>query len=164
LGESHNWTAEQIVRTLGVEQESEGSWEAGLGATATYMVNEIGVSPLDMDLRDGSGLTANGLLTARAVVRILDHASRQPWGALFREALAAPGVEESTLGTRLEDLEGRVFAKTGSLRHVNALSGYLVTDGGRELLFAILSNGSNLPAIEVRDRIDAFVRELATLR
>jgi len=161
LSESHNWTAEQLLRTLGAERSGEGSWQAGLEVAVTYLEEEAGVSPLDIDVRDGSGLTANGLLTPRAVVRMLGHARNRPWGSLFRGALAQPGVDDSTLEARLGALEGRVFAKTGSLRHVNSLSGYLVASGGRELIFSILTNGSNLPASQVRGQIDRVVGELA---
>ncbi|MEX1257844.1 MAG: D-alanyl-D-alanine carboxypeptidase/D-alanyl-D-alanine-endopeptidase [Gemmatimonadota bacterium] len=161
LSESHNWSAEQLLRTLGAEHGGEGSWRAGLEAAVAYLEEEVGVSPLDLDVRDGSGLTANGLLTPRAVVRILDFAREQSWGAQFRASLAQPDVEDSTLESRLPGMEGRVFAKTGTIRHVNSLSGYVVTAGGRELVFSILTNGSNLPSSEVRGRIDRLVREIA---
>jgi D-alanyl-D-alanine carboxypeptidase len=44
---------------------------------------------------------------------------------------------------------------------VNALSGYLVTDGGRQVVFSILTNGSGLPAASVRSAMDDVVRILA---
>jgi D-alanyl-D-alanine carboxypeptidase/D-alanyl-D-alanine-endopeptidase (penicillin-binding protein 4) len=161
LSESHNWTAEQVLRTLGAERGGEGSWRAGLETAAAYLEAAAGVNPLDIDVRDGSGLTANGLLTPRAVVAMLQHVQARPWGALFRGALAQPGAGDSTLESRLAGLEGRVFAKTGTIRHVNSLSGFLVAAGGRELVFSILTNGSNLPASQVRGQIDRVVRELA---
>jgi D-alanyl-D-alanine carboxypeptidase len=45
--------------------------------------------------------------------------------------------------------------------NVNSLSGYLSREDGEEILFSILTNGSNLPAAQVRERMDALVRELA---
>lgn len=161
MSESHNWMAEQLLRTVGSEVGEWGSWEEGIQAILDYLEREVGLSPLDIHLRDGSGLSANNLLTPRVVVRTLRYAQEAPWGAGYREALAQPGETDSTLERRLSGLEGRVFAKTGSIRHVNALSGYLITEDGEERVFAILTNGSNLPADSVRDRIDRIVRELA---
>jgi D-alanyl-D-alanine carboxypeptidase/D-alanyl-D-alanine-endopeptidase (penicillin-binding protein 4) len=161
LGHSQNWVAEQLIRTIGAEQGEEGSWAEGFRAALGYLASEAGVSPEEIHFEDGSGLSNHDLISPRALVRILDHARGQPWGVVFRSALARPGVERTTLADRLPELEGRVFAKTGSLSHVNSLSGYLVTDGGRELIFSILSNGANLPSSAVRARIDTLVRELA---
>jgi D-alanyl-D-alanine carboxypeptidase/D-alanyl-D-alanine-endopeptidase (penicillin-binding protein 4) len=75
--------------------------------------------------------------------------------------MAHPGGLDSTLEGRLGGLEGRVFGKTGTISNVNSLSGYLIRDDGRELLFSILTNASNLSAAAVRGRIDAIVREMA---
>jgi D-alanyl-D-alanine carboxypeptidase/D-alanyl-D-alanine-endopeptidase (penicillin-binding protein 4) len=68
-------------------------------------------------------------------------------------------LEGTTLASRLLDLRGRLFAKTGSLSHVNTLSGHLIANDGRELIFTILTNGSNLRASQVRAQIDALVVE-----
>jgi D-alanyl-D-alanine carboxypeptidase/D-alanyl-D-alanine-endopeptidase (penicillin-binding protein 4) len=74
--------------------------------------------------------------------------------------MAQPG-EDGTLRRRLSGLEGRVFAKTGTLTHVTSLSGYLVTESGRELIFSILSNGSGLSSSRVRGGMDEVVEALA---
>ena len=110
---------------------------------------------------DGSGLTAQNLITPHALVAILADARRTSWGPAYREALAAPGEEDSTLEERLLELEGRLFAKTGTISNVNSLSGYLVRDDGSEVIFSLLSNGSGLPASTVRDALDEMVRALA---
>jgi serine-type D-Ala-D-Ala carboxypeptidase/endopeptidase (penicillin-binding protein 4) len=161
LARSHNWTSDQVLRTLGAMNGEPGSFESGIEAVERYLRSEIGIDSLDVHLRDGSGLSAFNLMTPRSVTSILSHASRQPWGEAFRAAMASPGAGETTLENRLRGLEGRVHAKTGTISHVNALSGYVVTDDGRELVFSILTNGSNLPSSRVRDRIDQLVREIA---
>jgi D-alanyl-D-alanine carboxypeptidase/D-alanyl-D-alanine-endopeptidase (penicillin-binding protein 4) len=54
-----------------------------------------------------------------------------------------------------------VFAKTGTIANVNSLSGYVTTDGGRRLIFSIMSNGSGLPSATVRRAIDALIMAIA---
>jgi D-alanyl-D-alanine carboxypeptidase/D-alanyl-D-alanine-endopeptidase (penicillin-binding protein 4) len=51
-------------------------------------------------------------------------------------------------------LAGRIFAKTGTLAHVAALSGYARRKNGQMLAFSILVNNYNGPGADVRAAID----------
>lgn len=161
LEPSQNWMTEQLVHVLGYELGSEGSWSEGLRVVREFLVETVGVDSLDVAPRDGSGLSAYNLVTPRALVAVLRHMAAGPYAAQFRSALAEPGEEGSTLRRRLSGLEGRVFAKTGTISNVNSLSGYLVGGDGREIVFSILSNGSGLPSATVRAAIDRVVEVLA---
>lgn len=161
LEPSQNWIAEQVIHTLGSQKGSKGSWEEGLRVERDFLLQEVGLDSLDIDLRDGSGLSAKSLITPRAMVRVLDYMRGSSQAGVFRNALASPGEEDSTLENRLPSLQSRVFAKTGSITHVNSLSGYVFTESGRELIFSILSNGSGIPANLVRNAIDRIVETLA---
>ncbi len=161
LSRSQNWTTEQLVRTLGYEVHGRGSWGEGLRVVSDFLVDEVGVAPGDFVLRDGSGLSTHNLLTPRAVVRLLAHMQASEVGPTFRNTLPSPGEGSSTLESRLEGLEGRLNAKTGTLTHVNALSGYLTRSDGSQLIFSIMANASGLPAPEVRTVMDALVRSLS---
>ena len=161
LEPSQNWMTEQLVRALGARLGEEGSWQGGIDVIEDFLVDEVGVDSLDVAPRDGSGLSAYNLVTPRAVVAILRHMRAGPYGLEFRAAMAEPGEEDSTLRRRLSDLEGRLFAKTGTISNVNSLSGYLLRENGREIVFSILTNGSGLPSSEVRNAIDDMVRILA---
>jgi D-alanyl-D-alanine carboxypeptidase/D-alanyl-D-alanine-endopeptidase (penicillin-binding protein 4) len=176
LGRTNNWTAEQVVRALGrvdAPADTAGAapsrplagWSTGLATVRRYLVETAGVDTLDFRLRDGSGLSAQNVLTPRAIVQILAHARSAPWGEAFRSALAEPGEAGTTLAARLEGLEGRVWGKTGTLTNVAALSGYLRGPAGEVIVFSILTNGSGLPASRVQAGIDQVVRALsATFR
>lgn len=164
LAPSQNWMAEQLIRTLGAVRGTQGSWPEGIKVVKQFLQDDVGVDSLDVAVRDGSGLSASDLVTPRALVSILRYMAAQPYGERFREALAEPSEEGSTLEDRLPELEGRLFAKTGTISNVNSLSGYLVGDDGREVVFSILSNGSGLPSARVRDAIDDVVRALAGRR
>jgi serine-type D-Ala-D-Ala carboxypeptidase/endopeptidase (penicillin-binding protein 4) len=161
LEPSQNWMTEQLVRTLGAEIGEEGSWPEGFDVTGDFLTGELGIDTLDVHFRDGSGLAAYNLITPRALIRVLDDARTRPWSTAFRDAMAEPGRPRTTLAFRLRGLEGRVFAKTGTISHVNSLAGFLLADDGRELLFVVMANGANLPARQVRDAIDSVVREMA---
>jgi D-alanyl-D-alanine carboxypeptidase/D-alanyl-D-alanine-endopeptidase (penicillin-binding protein 4) len=161
LEPSQNWMTEQLVKTLGAERGEEGSWREGFRVEREFLATEVGVDSLDVFYQDGSGLSAYNLVTPRAVVRILEYMRASPHANIFKNALASPGEDPGTLRRRLLSLEGRVFAKTGTINHVNSLSGYLVTDSGRELIFSILTNGSGLSSGPVRAGIDRVVEAVA---
>jgi D-alanyl-D-alanine carboxypeptidase/D-alanyl-D-alanine-endopeptidase (penicillin-binding protein 4) len=160
LEPSQNWMTEQLVHALGMELGKEGSWSEGFKVEEEFLTQVAGVDSLDIHFRDGSGLAAYNLVTPRALVRLLEFLQDSPQGVLFRSALAEPGEKDSTLSRRLLGLEGQLYAKTGTISHVNSLSGYLVPRGGRPLIFSILTNGSGLPSSTVRQGIDQVVRIL----
>ncbi len=164
LEPSQNWMTEQVIRTLGAERGERGSWAEGIEVITRFLVDDVGVDSLDVAPRDGSGLSAYNLVTPRALVRILQFMSAGASAQAYRSAMAEPGEEGSTLSRRLEGFEGRLFAKTGTISNVNSLSGYLVREDGREVVFSILSNGSGLPSSRVRAAIDDVVRVLAGQR
>ena len=161
LQPSQNWMAEQLLKTLGAELGSGGSWPGGLAVERRYLSDHVGLDSLAFQLRDASGLSAQNLLTPAAIVGLLDHARSLPWGERFHASLAAPELAGSTLEHRLPSLRGRLRAKTGTITNVNSLSGFVVTDSGRELTFSIMSNGSGVPSAAVRAAIDSTVSLIA---
>lgn len=161
LQPSQNWVAEQLVRTLGAEKGEAGSWRAGIAVEEDFLFNMVGIDSAALSLQDGSGMSHQNLVTAEAVVQLLDHARTAPWGQVFRDGLTGPG-RPGTLSNRMRILEGRVTGKTGTLSNVNALSGYVVTDDGRELIFSFLSNASGLGGGPVVSALDRMVEVLAS--
>ncbi len=161
LGPSQNWMAEQLMLSIGAARGERGSWPEGIRALQSFLIDEVGVEPLDVSARDGSGLSAYNLVTPRAVVRVLQYMALRPDAASFRAAMAEPGEGDSTLEERLAGLAGRVFAKTGTISNVNSLSGYLVRGDGQPVIFSILANGAGLDDEQVEASIDDVVRLLA---
>ena len=87
-----------------------------------------GIADGDVVLSDGSGLSRDDLVTPRAIVQLLLYVSQQPWGVDYISTFPIAGVD-GTLENRMKDTaaSGRILAKTGSLEHVRAMSGYATT-------------------------------------
>lgn len=114
--------------------------EAGVGTLNSFL-ESIGVRTGDVLLEEGSGLSRRDVITPQATVMLLTHASRSRWADTFRNALPVAGVD-GTLQNRMKGTAaaGNVRAKTGSLRYVYALSGYVTTAAGERLAFSIMLN------------------------
>ena len=162
--ESQNLHAETLLRRLGLAAFKDASAEASLRARAEFLKG-LGVRAETADMFDGSGLSRSDLVTARAVVDLLAAMARHPHAKAFRDSLPIAGVD-GTLRRRMvgSKAQGRVFAKTGSLRHVNALGGYVDSISGRRLVFSIIVNHHTRPSKEALDAMDEICALLAELK
>jgi D-alanyl-D-alanine carboxypeptidase/D-alanyl-D-alanine-endopeptidase (penicillin-binding protein 4) len=124
---------------------------------ATVFFRTAGIADGDVVLSDGSGLSRRDLVTPRAVVQMLRYAATQPWGELYRSSLPVAG-EDGTLSERMKNTPAarRVFAKTGTIEHVNSLSGYATTVAGAPLIFSLLGNNNRIRAQAADVTLDAI--------
>lgn len=154
---SQNLYAELLLKTLGREKGGQGTWVAGAGVVEKFL-RDAGVAGA-ISYFDGSGLARTNRFSARQLVQLLCYANGRRWGGFYLHSLAEPG--EGTLSRRLDGLKGHLFAKTGYIAGVSALSGYLDTRGGRLLAFSILVNDFRSSLADVRDAQDAICLKLA---
>ena len=71
-----------------------------------------------------------------------------------------PTGNDGTLEGLYKSEEGYIFAKTGTLSGVVALSGFLYTKKNKMLIFSILVNNHQASATQVRRAMEKFVRGL----
>jgi serine-type D-Ala-D-Ala carboxypeptidase/endopeptidase (penicillin-binding protein 4) len=159
---SENLHAELALRLAGKLRGYGGSFEGGVAAVKQFLL-QAGLKEDEFTFLDGSGLSRRDLVTPAATVQLLIYASRQPWGPEFEESLPVSGVDGS-LSERFQKTPavGQIHAKTGSLSHVNALSGYGQTQDGKQFVFSIFCNNHNLPASKVLGAMDAVVKLLVS--
>lgn len=158
---SQNLHAELYLRLLGRLEANDGSIAQGARVVRQFLAN-AGIDPGDFVFFDGSGMSSADLITPRAATALLVYASHQPWGGLYRSTLPIGGVD-GTLAGRFErpPMHGRVFAKTGTLAEVNALSGYLTAASGKTLVFSVLCNDRAPEGDAPRNAIDRIVAAIA---
>jgi D-alanyl-D-alanine carboxypeptidase/D-alanyl-D-alanine-endopeptidase (penicillin-binding protein 4) len=159
---SQNLHAELALRLIGQLKGLGGSFEGGAAALKLFLLH-AGLKANEFFVLDGSGLSRRDLITPAAMVQLLLYASRQSWGAAFEQTLPVAGVDGS-LAERFVNTPagGLVHAKTGTLSHVNALSGYGQTSSGKRFVFSIFCNNHDLPSAKVVAAIDAIVVLLVT--
>ncbi len=152
---SDNFYAEQVFRTLSADGSAAG------GARRVFAFLEAsGVGPEALSIKDGSGLSRKDLVTALAMVGVLDRMHRHPARAAFVESRAEGGAARSTLSRRLADVPVR--AKTGSLDYVRALAGYVTGPNGHRLAFSVIANNYTDGGGRIASATDRIVQALAT--
>lgn len=137
---SQNLHAEMLLRQLGLAYAGKGTFKTGAAALQDWLVkNQLWDN--GMVLADGSGLASANRVTARSLAKTLALMARRSDAELYVASMAVGG-ESGTLKKRMYDkrLKGRVYAKTGYINGVRALSGYLHGTRHR-VAFSILMNG-----------------------
>jgi D-alanyl-D-alanine carboxypeptidase/D-alanyl-D-alanine-endopeptidase (penicillin-binding protein 4) len=158
---SQNLHAELMLRLLGKVESSDGSFEQGARVVRQFLVN-AGIDDGDFYLVDGSGMSPDDRIAPRAFTRLLAYASRQAWGPAWRATLPVAGVDGTLEGRfKKSPLTGKMWAKTGTLNEVNALSGYLTAASGRTLAFSILVNGRRPGSDAEAQAIDRIAEAIA---
>ena len=160
--ESQNLHVEMLLRTLGRELKNYGSLTVGLEVLGEFAA-QVGVERGETHFADGSGLSREDLVAPRAVVKLLEYMARSRRFEAFFDSLPVAGVD-GTLAQRFKGTpaEGRIHAKTGTVEHVNALSGYMDLPSGERLIFSIIGNSHPLKAGEgarIVDRIAVAIYE-----
>ncbi|HLK48553.1 MAG TPA: D-alanyl-D-alanine carboxypeptidase/D-alanyl-D-alanine-endopeptidase [Bryobacteraceae bacterium] len=159
---SQNLHAELALRAVARKRDVNGSREAGLDEMKTFLT-EIGIDPNSHEFHDGSGLARLDLVSPAAMLQLLRAMYTSPLRDDWMNLLPVGG-QDGTLKARFADVPalGRIRAKTGTLTHVSALSGYAQRKDGGWVAFSILVNNHNARAGDVRaliDRICTFIME-----
>ena len=156
--ESDNFTAEMLLKQLGLAELDRGTSAAG-ATVVMQTLAEAGVPMTGVRIVDGSGLSRLDRLTANALGGLLKVAWADPAvRPALLAALPVAGVN-GTLQHRLSKppARGRVLAKTGTTDSASSLSGY-VSD---RYAFAVVQNGHPLSYWWARRAQDRFAQILA---
>jgi D-alanyl-D-alanine carboxypeptidase/D-alanyl-D-alanine-endopeptidase (penicillin-binding protein 4) len=158
---SQNEHAELDLRAVGKARRNIGSVDAGLDELRIFL-SEAGVPASGYNINDGSGLARLNLVSPAAMVKLLRYMYNSPLRDNFLSILPVAG-QDGTLGTRFANspAAGRIHAKTGSLTHVSALSGYAQRTKGDWIAFSILVNNYSGSSAEIHGIMDKICEMLA---
>lgn len=155
--QSHNGYAETLFKQVGLVQGGAPSTAEKAAEGVRKALHGLDIHWEGVKILNGSGLYHADQVTARAVVDLLRAMAKDAKGSEFRQSLAVGGVD-GTLRARLKGagVQGKVFAKTGTLDDVSGLAGYAEGAGGKSYIFAFFFNdlrGGPGPYRGVQDRM-----------
>ncbi len=103
---------------------------------------------------DGSGLSRYNLITPRSLVRLLEKLREEKTDEWLFSVLPAGGQSGTIKKWYAGINEPYVFAKTGTLSNNHNLSGYLITNSGRTLIFSFMNNNYVTPLNTVKTEME----------
>lgn len=142
--ESHNLYAEALLKRVGHDVTGQsGSWETGSSVVRMLLTEKLGPDAAKSTvIRDGSGMSRENRIAPATMARWLVALSKdEAVGPVFTDSLPKPG--EGTLEKRFKSNPPKhlVRAKSGYIRNVRALSGYVIdTADNHAVAFSILAN------------------------
>jgi len=153
---SDNFYADQLLKTIGFELKGFGTFENGAQVVKEF-VNEIGINGEQLFLVDGSGLSRYNLAMPIQIAKLLKYMRYHPYFNYFYDSLPIAGVD-GTISNRMKNTpaENIVHAKTGTLRYVRSLSGYVKSKDDEEFIVSILINHYTTPestSADIQDKI-----------
>lgn len=178
---SQNMFTETILWTLGVEgfrkdrgqiptvsdgtnafPVTEDSSVLGLNQVKAFLKKIDGMAEDGIIQSDGSGLSRHDLITPAAVVTLYRYMAFTQNAQAWRESLTIAGVD-GTLANRLRGTaaEANFRGKTGTIDQVSALSGYMTTAAGEQLVVSIIVNNVGGPTRTRTSLADDIVTALA---
>ncbi len=147
---SLNLHAELLLRVAAKEKSGAATLlEAALQFSKRHFQN-AGLPENGAVMSDGSGLSRRDLVTPR----VLAWAANQPWPRCF--ARVSGGRTQRSAERMRATPADVVAAKTGTVEHVSALSGYATTTHGAHLIFSFFGNNEAMHANESEDVLDAI--------
>ena len=159
---SNNVMAQQVFLTLalyrplanGAPPPSRATPEAAREALRQWLVQRLGESLDGVVIDNGSGLSRETRLSAALLARVLQSAWASPVMPELVASLPVNGLDGTLRRTNAS--AGRAHLKTGSLRDVAGVAGYVLGASGKRYVLVAIVNHPNAHA--ARPAFDALVQ------
>lgn len=149
---SDNFYAEQTLLMAGGQRYGVMDEHVEISG---LLASELAGIPQVPRWADGSGLSRYNLFTPESFVWVMDNMQRS--AGMERLKKIFPSSGDGTLSGFMAEYPGRVYAKTGTLSGVIALSGYVQADSGRWLIFSLLVNNHRQSARLIRKQMEVLL-------
>ena len=141
---SNNVMAQQLFLTLSQQARGTGSWEASREAMQAWWRDRIGGEVPAFD--NGSGLSREERISALGLARLLQFAWGSPYMSELMSSLPVSGLDGTLKRSKAQSV---AHLKTGSLRDVAGIAGYVDAANGKRLILVAILNHANAQAARV---------------
>jgi D-alanyl-D-alanine carboxypeptidase/D-alanyl-D-alanine-endopeptidase (penicillin-binding protein 4) len=153
---SNNVMAQQLFLTLALRRSAgaQVSVDDAREALRRWLADRLGESLDGVVIDNGSGLSRDTRMSARLLAHLLQRAWSSPVMPELMASLPVTGLDGTLRRSRA--MAGRAHLKTGSLRDVAGLAGYVLGASGRRYVLVAVINHPNANA--ARPALDALVQ------
>ena len=147
---SNNVMAQQLFLTLSQQARGTGSWDASREAMQAWWRDRIGGEVPVFD--NGSGLSREERISVLGLARLLQFAWGSPTMSELMSSLPVTGLDGTLKRSKSQSI---AHLKTGSLRDVAGIAGYVDASNGKRLILVAVLNHANAQA--ARSALDLLV-------
>jgi D-alanyl-D-alanine carboxypeptidase/D-alanyl-D-alanine-endopeptidase (penicillin-binding protein 4) len=134
---SNNVMAQQLFLTLGLQEAGAGTFDAARGVIQQWWRQRFGDEA--PSFVNGSGLSREERITTAQLARLLQAAWASPFMPELMASLPVAGIDGTLRRTRGKAV-GLAHLKTGSLRDVLGVAGYVQGASGRRYILVAIAN------------------------
>jgi D-alanyl-D-alanine carboxypeptidase/D-alanyl-D-alanine-endopeptidase (penicillin-binding protein 4) len=161
--ESVNLFAEHFLKHLAWTKTGLGTIKEGCQFITDFW-KEKGMPMNGFFINDGSGLSRYNSITAKQMCWILNYMRlKSPYSDIFLQSLPTVGFGTLTVFSPENFLNNCLHAKSGSMTRVRCYAGYLKTDSGKNLSFAVMLNNFSCTMKEATRKIEDLLIEFRKL-
>jgi D-alanyl-D-alanine carboxypeptidase/D-alanyl-D-alanine-endopeptidase (penicillin-binding protein 4) len=135
---SNNVMAQQLFLSLAYAMRGQGSPEAARQVVTEWLAQRFGEDAASTRIDNGSGLSRQSRTSAALLARLLQHAYAHPTMPELMSSLPVTGLDGTMLRTKTH--LGRAHLKSGSLRDVTGVAGYVLSNSGRRYVLVGIIN------------------------
>lgn len=159
---SINLFAEHLVCLIGYEKTGDGSTNSGLQILKQYWRNRFNTT--GMEINDGSGLSRSNAISAQHFINLLSKMYDSKNFEVFYNSLPISG-KSGTLRNICKEgaANGKIHAKSGSMRKIRSYAGYIEGKSGKKYAFAIIVNNHTNSTRQLINDMETIFNKIALL-
>ena len=156
---SNNLLARQLLLTIGHHQYGEGAAVSDGVSSVKSWLQEKGLKMPELVMENGAGLSRQISLSAESLASLLRYASNSIYHPEFLASFSLGGMD-GTMKKRMKKLQlgGRARLKTGYIKGVRSLAGYMRADSGKDYAIVLFIQDPKVNFWNGNQIQDAFVK------
>ncbi|KFC20531.1 D-alanyl-D-alanine carboxypeptidase/D-alanyl-D-alanine-endopeptidase [Chryseobacterium sp. FH1] len=124
LRKSINLYGETLIKTMAKEKRNNPNFETGIAFLKDFWKSK-GINPMMINFADGSGLSPQNYVSAKAQVQALLYAKKQNYFDVFYEGFP---------------MQNGIKMKSGTIKDSKSFAGYHTSKSGKNYVFSVILN------------------------